>query len=119
METAKINELMIGNYLSQTSENPEIIIVDAIDSAEGLVCGNGIQNIKIEELSPIILNENWLLLFGFKKSEKPFGKTYFFANTHNDWKLVLKNGLIKRNGKTIKYVHQLQNLYFALTENKL
>jgi len=33
--------------------------------------------------------------------------------------LVLFNGKVKEFGEHIKYVHQLQNLYFALTGNEL
>lgn len=68
---------------------------------------------------PVLLSEDWLLKFGFqvfpwgwvKKSTKDFGirlniKTYSYE--------VDGNNPIK-----LQYVHELQNLYFALTNEEL
>ena len=65
------------------------------------------------ELKPILLTEEWLLKFGFS-----IFKNMYFIKGMQIWKcndLFLCN----KNGIYIKYVHQLQNLYFALTGKEL
>ena len=70
----------------------------------------------IEEMfEPIPLTEEWLLGFGFKRTDT----VGFLSNR--------KMGLFKGRGRwrvlhhntAVRYVHQLQNLYFALTGEEL
>ena len=76
----------------------------------------------VAELKPIQLTEEWLQKLGFKqnKFDKVFEvencqiEIYFFDN---DIKCtVCVDSVIN---KKIEYVHQLQNLYFALTGSEL
>ena len=71
-------------------------------------------------IKPIPLTEEWLLKFGFKKNLNSNDIIYYilageclleYNLTHNfaDIDLFID----------IKYVHQLQNLYFALTNEEL
>lgn len=78
--------------------------------------------------SPIPITEEWLSKFGFKyngwnwefnqfkfhaqgKNDKgEFYNTEFYIQSKNEWVLI---------SFTIDSVHQLQNLYFALTGNEL
>jgi hypothetical protein len=71
-----------------------------------------------DEIKPIELTEEWLLKFGFKQT--------FISKIH----LTFDKGsfhLLKRvnhiqiwyENIDVKYVHQLQNLYFALTNQEL
>jgi hypothetical protein len=67
------------------------------------------------DIEPIQLSEEWLLKFGFCK----------FKN-YNDFSkggIIIhgrKRGFVLRKSvPDIKYVHQLQNLYFALTGEEL
>jgi len=66
---------------------------------------------------PIPLTEEWLLKFGFEKIDHIHKDNYFKKNwlccesLSFDW----RGGYIGRIG----YVHQLQNLYFALTGEEL
>lgn len=73
-----------------------------------------------DEVSPIPLTEKWLLTFNSKKiiSEYPNSYSLNFFNIvyfKNDSR-VLINGIAI---VTVKYVHELQNLYFALTGEEL
>jgi len=80
-----------------------------------------------EFISPIPLTPEWLERLGFEKRES--GVCYEWWNGINevthDWLVSITemkdNGqFFYRNGKhTIKYVHQLQNLFFALTGEEL
>ena len=103
----KANELRIGNHIRYRNEIIEVQSTDIL-SAE----------LSPSDFSAIILTEEWLLKFGFKRFP---------------WGLVVGNLLFKDNLKCteltfevgngfrveIKYIHQLQNLYFALTGEEL
>lgn len=109
----KASELRIGN----------LILIN--EKVYRCVSGT-IQEIAYEELSPkkvnkwepIILNDNWLNKFGFE-----FKPIYLTKYTPCGKAIVFKDGYVIFTGVTIEtpilYVHQLQNLYFALTEKEL
>jgi len=70
-------------------------------------------------VAPIPLTEGWLLKFGFEKQSKRF-------YTLNNWVVEYREGTKLFNFVAdepidiiVKYVHQLQNLYFALTGEEL
>ena len=74
--------------------------------------------IKPEDYEPILLTEEWLLKFWFISN--PYEDRYEKGSIHIE--------CIKTKGETylwienmphIKYVHQLQNLYFVLTGEEL
>jgi hypothetical protein len=72
--------------------------------------------------SPITLNERWLLNLGFYKSDDFYILDGYHASFDADNPLWFGQAgccqfeTIKDN---IKYVHELQNLYFALTNEEL
>lgn len=70
----------------------------------------------LEDIKPIPLTEEWLLKFGYWKLDHK--DAHFVIKGHTIWKC---NNLLmcEKNGIIIKSVHQLQNLYFALTNNEL
>tara|TARA_R110000822_G_scaffold233483_2_gene364915 strand:+ start:131 stop:478 length:348 start_codon:yes stop_codon:yes gene_type:complete len=63
---------------------------------------------------PIPLTEEWLLKFGFdiQLVEIVLGE-FYLKKTENHFEYYCNNRV------QIKYVHQLQNLYFALTSKEL
>jgi hypothetical protein len=88
--------------------------------------------INIEKISnPILLTEEWLLKFGFKEfidfgyKTGVFDKlplSIGFSYCMNNKKVMImheKNTVSHWINKKIEYVHQLQNLYFALTGEEL
>ncbi len=118
----KESDLRMGNFIKviSTTKTFDPFITQA----------KGCDIVRIEEKSfnywnyePVILNEEWLLKFGFKKtigsSESNFtngvynifinslGEVNFYFFKEGDWY------------QKIDYVHQLQNLYFALTGHEL
>lgn len=99
------NELRIGN-LTEQGEVKSFF-------ENGVHVGFG-KCYYFNELEPIPLTEEWLLKFGFKIERQyecdfasigvftiSFGENFFYEYTN------------------LKYVHQLQNLYFALTNEEL
>ena len=83
-------------------------------------------NVSYSDIKPIPLTEEWLLKFGFWID----GVTWFYSldydNNKDTFKVFLLPdesgyGVINVNGfgVCLKTVHQLQNLYFALTQKEL
>lgn len=115
----KASELRIGNYVKCDSI-PEVGILKISVINKDFVNGCNIELIK-----PIPLTEEWLLKFGFDKWNdycycngkiaveglfKKFNESICLLRCGNDDYVELTN---------IKHVHQLQNLYFALTNEEL
>lgn len=101
----KASELRIG---SKISKNNNIITVDAKTIFDIWI------NDGLKIYDPIPLTEEWLLKFGFEKGSL----IYFNLNGE----IVFKgDNAFRYFGLTVqlKYVHQLQNLYFALTGQEL
>ena len=72
----------------------------------------------------IPLTEEWLLRFGFEKTQHEYGshETIFSKDEielSSDFRLVVTDYYVERIGKPLQYVHQLQNLFFALTGEEL
>ena len=68
-------------------------------------------------IKPIPLSEDWLLKFGFDNSlVKDIYLALGYNVIHDEGKYYFRHyGLTKE----VEYVHQLQNLYFALTGEEL
>lgn len=100
------NELRIGNYYNY----------DGIPiKLDGGFLGEYLLNDVPLSLEPIPLNEQWLMDFGFIKLD------YFYI-LESEMNLKVGYDLKKfawhnfqLHNVNIKHVHQLQNLYFALT----
>lgn len=73
---------------------------------------------------PIPLNEKWFFRFGFTKHHADFGdKIIMFKKSKSGWIWMLypkELGSAEENrSQPLKYVHQLQNLYYAITGKEL
>ena len=108
----KTNELRIGNWFKR-SYQPDGF---QIDSHSFVVCERDSKMYK-----PIKLTEQWLKNFGFIGYDARWQKSYPFYIKWCDWKpegwWLLRD--IDVPIRELKYVHQLQNLYFALTGEEL
>lgn len=134
----KANELRIGNLVSI---NGEAITIKSIEfnpaSQEYYIRVSYPHNyiqLKVEALEPILLTEEWLLKMGFTKdglfkNEYVFtlGKFFFSFNNHM---IYLINGYegdvlnyvgseITDGDNYIKHIHQVQNVYYSLTNEEL
>lgn len=107
----KVEELRIGN-LYDNNGNYFVVTPSTIESvfeSERVWC------------KPIPLTEEWLIKFGFEMGKNPKIIQLFpmqLLETPNGFEYFLGYGF---GGKfiVIKYLHQLQNLYFALTGEEL
>ncbi len=116
----KASELRIGNYVKTQIHG--VGTVEAISENKILHSMNWV-SLDMEYFEPIPLTEKWLLDFGFKM-ERVFEARRF--TLHNGFIVNIQNrGVINfgifNNAMSveIKHVHQLQNLYFALTKKEL
>ena len=120
-----IRELRIGNNVHFDGYDDCIVEGIGLDTVI-INTYDVIDEVFISQLKPIELTEDWLIYrFGF---EKELDGSYF----KNDISIFLDKRL-KTNlylysdrkfewfgyGCKINYIHQLQNLYFALTGNEL
>jgi len=131
----KASVLRIGNYVDTINRENKVHIPDGLPLKIGAIEFFKVKLYKIDEpfyaqsvyikrslsdIAPIPLTEEWLIKIGFKqndliKSEYNIGTErvakidhgFFFDRYH--WEA----------SKRIKYVHQLQNLYFELTGDEL
>lgn len=116
----KANELRIGNWLSVDGNQWH---VDSIitNPFELYFVENPEYNHAINA-TPIPLTEEWLIKFEFIYSgmigseQITFtkGKLMLLSRNSKEWNLSGYDDLVN-----IKYVHQLQNLYFSLTGEEL
>ena len=126
-----LKELRIGNYVNYYLEPPisenelvKLTLYDFINIDFGW-----------RNYNPIRLTEEWLIKFGFElvhkgnkhyqiqnpKGYKDSHKIHIFKTIGDNWHLAFSDTI---NGDYtpachFKYVHQLQNLYFALTGKEL
>lgn len=120
----KASELRIGNYVHTINprHNDKVLKIESIGDNESV--NVFFREYKLSEIEPIPLTEEILLKFGFKKEKTTYINDYYiFIN--GVWNIKFK-----REGycsfitfgcflTDIKYVHELQNLYFALTKEEL
>jgi hypothetical protein len=138
--------LSSGAFDDDTELNPlKIITIGAEDCFHNYVrLSDGFNNsYDFDEIKPIHLTDEWMIKFGFiaedKRPSKDHGQyfskpiydyKYSFAYAHfrNDWGFYHSytdapneedNNKYDLISCDIKYVHQLQNLYFALTGEEL
>lgn len=124
----EIRELRIGNKILLGST-----VVDVIEIWDnGLRVTNSCTGCgyTYDQFSPIILTEKWLERFGFKVEEDKLitGETLAQSYSLNDFRIIANDLTSYRSLKSfrtpfsrnkIEHVHQLQNLYFALTGKEL
>lgn len=127
MKTNELNpkELRIGNLIASAA-------MKGIYSAVVVMTADRVNGSNQKYYNPIPLTEDWLLEFGFTTDWNDGGKpvlrtewkvkdlTVFYHTRGLDKKTAcLWHDIGFETGVKIRYVHQLQNLYFALTGREL
>ena len=117
----KVQELRIGNYVI---DNLEICQVIQIESNGNVMttCKSKFPISNVEDLEPVKLTENVLLMCGFDENmvlSTIEGEIRYYGdggiNIGGEDSCTLGMVYIAK----CKYLHQLQNLYFALTGKEL
>jgi hypothetical protein len=139
----KASEIRVGNWFRYPGlwsyRQPEGAIFSEFDfqweDRDWFAVGESM--LFLDEVLPIPLTEEWLIKFGFEKIKKesyvngfefilkPDSDLEFNGIGHHGWlkgdRSLVVNTLCRGNYvcNTVGYVHQLQNLYFALTGEEL
>jgi hypothetical protein len=123
----KATELRIGNIVDLGNRIAKVIeighsscVVVDLDETQDTIED-------YERVQGLILTDEWLLKFGFLKitEQNPpkYGVEYIFRIQIEDRTYLIKpynSKFFNCNTATdIEYIHQLQNLYFALTNKEL
>lgn len=118
----KSNELRIGNLAYSKKDESVVLVVTVYskpDSVSYSYKEDVIMGHPLSILEPIPLTEEWLVKFGFEKKGINTPKWRF-------WKIDLvedEKGIYSFDESRIyidiEYVHQLQNLFYALTNEEL
>jgi hypothetical protein len=105
----KPNELRIGNYVAYAGSIWKVSGIlpphPVKDFYTVELFDNGVVDAKLEDLQPIPLTAEWVKRFGLNQSNLVGG--------------IYTDGDLYITVDMPKYVHQLQNLYFALTGEEL
>lgn len=124
----KANELRLGNWVSLNGNSTQ---VDVIDYNQIIATELGL--IELKFIKPIPLTEEWLSKFGFNTDKVTFGihvdnirfrlfqinASCSYNDNENEFTVTVYQYKYRIEICRIKYVHQLQNLYFALTNEEL
>lgn len=131
----KSNELRIGNYVSHFGFEHQIEAIHSKsllgDKHRHIVTKNDLETFLLN-LKPITLNESWFLKFGFEKIEShkyseemwEHESALFEIHKFENCYRVAVRGIEECSGWThyisdFKYVHQLQNIVYSLTNKEL
>jgi hypothetical protein len=115
-----LNELRLGNYIEYGEYNYVKVTFDIFSMIH--------DDMQDDAFQPIPLTEDWLLKFGFVHSKTDKSNVYKLGSIFRfvycfegkfKGKDMLMFGNIQLDKKNHLYVHQLQNLYFALTGEEL
>jgi len=112
----KIEELRIGNYVKHNSDwcyRGEDVYKFQWDTIDWFALGEC--TLFMENIEPIPLSEEWLLDFGFKKNKSIWTLNEIEISS---W-FTFRFSLDPLKVQEIDFVHQLQNLYYALTGTDL
>ena len=120
------NELRIGSIISDIfSESTQPFTITKLlqNKCYYKPGSNAVYDCKYENLKPIPLTEEWLLKFGFQIDETYVSEQNPYLDYIKDevrismpyYSFEFGDGAFME----LKYVHQLQNLYFALTQREL
>lgn len=123
----KANELMIGNWVYDGERTQFPMWVQTIGEDYMYLNFEGnegdVWESTPEELQGIPLSHDLLIKIGFERSGARFyvhKKTYFeLFDLLKGVYVATVNNAEYRIGKPIKYLHQLQNLYYSLEEEQL
>ena len=112
----KASELRLNNIVNNKYDELEYNIVTGVDSDNIYFNNITFDYVQHEDVEPIPLTEEWLVKFGFERNKLNNGwkgMKVYLSQYSNDKRIWYDNEL------DLKSVHQLQNLYFALTGEEL
>lgn len=111
-------KLKVGNIVKLPNDNwAKVFNVGNPDGS-----GDSVNGYDINLCEPIKLTEDWLLKFGFEKPAYSWIGEKFHLSEWDEYPLNWCVAFNKNNAVIVdklKYVHELQNLFFAITGEEL
>lgn len=121
------HELRLGNHI-MFSEDGTVFEVTSID-INGMGVRNEDEEIWIEHdvFEPIPLTEQWLLELGFRRHHADYSNDVLYIknvpnNNEFEWGVYpneLGSGIQIQYRRKLKYIHELENIYFSITNINL
>lgn len=118
----KSNELRLGNWISDdVGQKVKVSIIRSHTIHYDL---NGLKNnlfINVDNLIPILISDQILLQCGFVKANDVYGG-YLSPLINEKCRFRVRDDFTWHSGfgdVELKYLHQLQNLYFLLSKEEL
>jgi hypothetical protein len=118
----KANELRIGNLIDFEGMSCKVCEIDKQGVVVDIEKTNENEWIDLFQFNPISLTEEWLLKLGFEKPAHSWNGDIFHLTEWDEFPLNWAVAMNKNGAMLVlklKYVHQLQNLYFTLTGEEL
>ena len=123
----EVKELRIGNLIDRTDYICKVIGIDILKNDEGTIITEPLdfkgERFVVQEQKPIPLTEEWLIKFGFRCRFDIGYNGWYSPNILGESIRIfeVENGWFKYSSAhtVIKNLHQLQNLYYALTNEEL
>lgn len=119
MKAIQANEIRIGNLFLHTNENGtfNVVVKEVLESGINTHFNNGTWFIGLDNICPIPLTEEILIKAGFESHYHGFirNERIFIEETLNGWNI----GFFGITMREIDYLHELQNLIFALTGEEI
>jgi hypothetical protein len=119
----KAEELRLGNWIDTPKMGPSMVRLVTMHEGEYMVYHNqkdidSFHNAEVlKNCMPVSLTEDWLKKAGFEYIRKVWQNNLIHGFLDTIGEFAIYYG--KEYLRTIKHVHQLQNLYFALTGTEL
>lgn len=108
----ELQELRLGNYVNWNDEGYRDVSTGVFSCWE--------QQELHKILKPMPLTKEWLVKFGFSGHIKfELGLIVIYLSSERNRFGLWHGDSVKMFNVPVEYVHQLQNLYFALTGNEL
>jgi hypothetical protein len=117
----KIQDLRIGNYIKRNGLNSTVELINGETEDVHFLGKDFYYNENIMYIEPIEITEEWLFSFGFNKSGSTIYKnigSIEIGTIAKGKRFYIQIGT-ENVTLNIKYVHQLQNLYFAIGGDEL
>jgi hypothetical protein len=120
----ELKDLRIGNKIHGIVEDETIectvLAIDSVGVAEQSIWVETVnsEHEYFDEFKPILLTEDWLVKFGFKR-EVGWDGFIFYAKDQVEIYITTDDKFLNELDTEVKHVHQLQNLFHSLTGKEL
>ena len=117
----KPTELRIGNIVRYNDELCKVFLLAKNEIYTEVLDEGTLPFYKMEYVKPEPLSEEWLKKIGFFRHDKKYRYIVFEDLYYDIKKVVGSYSLCRKSIKiaNIRYLHQLQNIHFALTGEEL